>query len=202
MGITTKTTKGTKGTKGKGTPVLPPNKGGVTVGFTPPVPVTPQQRRGKSTCKNPVPVCWVFCLQSTHNNGGTPNSRGYLHKGCMGLGVTYYTVRTQVQQYLKWFRLGCNPTTLPKGITIPKGLVLTPPTPPRGRVTHLGGTTGVPPYTPTRGTTMGKLLQCLRCGFGWGVTRCVCVVVTPRKHPPGTCGVCGVVHTTKPQSVG
>jgi hypothetical protein len=115
-----KVTKGN--TKGNNTPT----NGGVVVTFVPPVPVTPTQRKGTSTVKHPVGVTWVGCLQLTHNNGGTPPKRSVLHTHVMGLGVTYYTTRTQVQGFLKWYKGGCNPLHLPKGVTLPKGLLLTP----------------------------------------------------------------------------
>ncbi len=129
MGNTTKTP--TKPTTPKGT-TTPPNKGGVKVTFTPPVTVTPQQRKGTSTVKHPIGVCWVMCLQLTHNNGGTPPKRSTLHQRVMGVGVTYYTTRTQVQRYLQWFKGGCNPTNLPKGVLLPKGITLTPNQPTKG----------------------------------------------------------------------
>ncbi len=116
-------------TKGKGTTP----KGVVTVTFTPPVKVTPQQRRGTSTTKHPVGVTWVVCLQATHNNKGTPPTRSTLMGLVMGSGVTYNTTRTQVQRYLQWYNNGCSRVNgLPNGVTVPKGLVLTPPTPPTG----------------------------------------------------------------------
>jgi len=116
-----------KVTKGNTTTTTTPTKG-VVVTFVPPVPVTPTQRKGTSTVKHPVGVTWVGCLQLTHNNGGTPPTpRGVIHTHVMGLGVTYYTTRTQVQRYLRWFNMGCNPTNLPQGVTLPKGLKLTPP---------------------------------------------------------------------------
>lgn len=114
----------TKGNTTKGTTTPTPTPTGVTVQFVPPTPVTPKVRKGTSTITNPVGNTWVHCLQVTHNNGGTPPTRGTLHTQVMGLGVTYYTTRTQVQKYLQWYNNGCNPTQLPKGVTLPKGINL------------------------------------------------------------------------------
>ena len=97
---------------------------GVTVTFTPPTVVTTVNRKGTSTVKNPVGITWVGCLQLTHNNGGTPPKRSTLHTHVMGVGVTYYTTRTQVQRYLQWYKGGKVPGNLPKGVTLPKGLNL------------------------------------------------------------------------------
>ena len=96
------------------------------VTFVKPTVVTPQNRKGKSTIPNPVGVTWVGCLNQTHLNGGTPPKRSVLHTHVMGLGVTYYTTRTQVQRYLQWVRGGCVLGNLPKGVVIPKGIKLTP----------------------------------------------------------------------------
>jgi len=126
MGNTKGNTKGTKGTT-----TTPPTTTGVTVQFVPPTPVTPTVKRGNSTVKHPIGVTWVYCLQQTHNNGGTPPLRGTLHTGVMGLGVAFYTTRTQVQLYLQWYNgtgryhpTPCNPNLLPKGVTLPQGINL------------------------------------------------------------------------------
>lgn len=95
--------------------------------FTPPVKVTPQQRRGTSTVKHPVGVVWGVCLGNTHSNKGVPPTRATLMGLCVTAGVTYNTTRTQVQRYLQWFNGGCNPVGLPKGVVIPKGTKLVPP---------------------------------------------------------------------------
>ena len=108
------------------------NKGGIGTFFTPVPKVTPQNRRGTSTVKHPVGVTWGTCLLGTHNNGGTPPTRSVLMGLVVGNGVTYNTSRTQVQRYLQWYHNGCNPTQLPKGVTIPKGTKLVPPTPTKG----------------------------------------------------------------------
>ena len=113
-------------TKGNKPPPTKGNNKGVTVTFVPPVPVTPVNRKGTSTVKHPVGMVWVMCLQLTHNNGGTPPKRSTLHQQVMGGGVTYHTTRTQVQRYLQWYNGGCNPTNLPKGVTLPKGITLNP----------------------------------------------------------------------------
>lgn len=118
--------KRTGGTKGKGTTTkggTTPTKGGNTpttggVTFTPPVPVTPVNKRGNSTVQHPVGTVWVTCITHTLQNGGTPPTRGTLHTVCMGVGVGYYTTRTQVQRYLQWYRGGCNPTGLPRGVVV------------------------------------------------------------------------------------
>lgn len=136
----------TRGTKGTTTPIRrgssnnPPNPPSSTtptvptgiVTFVPPVPVTPTIRKGTSKVKHPVGVTWVMCLNLTHTNGGVPPKRGVLHQRVMGVGVTYYTTRTQVQRYLQWFKGGCNPNQLPKGVLLPKGITLTPNQPTKG----------------------------------------------------------------------
>lgn len=120
MGTTTKpgTTKPgtTKGTP-KGTTTTP--KGGYT--FVKPPKVTPQNRKGSSTIPNPVGNTWVTCLNLTLQNGGVPPKRSVLVHKVMGLGVTYYTARTQVNRYLQWVSNGSNPQGLPKGVTPPTG---------------------------------------------------------------------------------
>lgn len=120
------------GTRTRNTPTTPttPTTTPVVV-FTPPVPNTPKVRKGVSTVPNPVGVTWVHCMVTLHGMGypqvpttnPNPNTlpqgiRGTLTKGVTGLGVTYYTNRTQVNRYLQWYRTGCNPTTLPKGVVV------------------------------------------------------------------------------------
>lgn len=87
--------------------------------FTPPVAVTPLVRKGTSTIQHPVGVTWVTCHNLTLGNGGTPPARKVLHAAVMGLGVAYYTTRTQVQRYLAWVKGGSNPTQVPKGVNLP-----------------------------------------------------------------------------------
>ena len=122
---TTNTTKG----KGNNTPTPTPTTTPTptpTVVFTPPTPTTPVTRKGTSTVPNPVGTVWVYCITQTLQGGGTlvlgtPGTLGTvtrkgLTQGVMGLGVTYYTARTQVNRYLGWVKGGCNPTQLPKGV--------------------------------------------------------------------------------------
>jgi hypothetical protein len=92
------------------------------------VPTTKQTmvKRGNSTVPNPVGMVYVTCINHLWVlQGGiwvrtsNPVNRNTLHNLCYGIGVTYYTTRTQVQQYLKVSKLGTlNPTqhTLPKGV--------------------------------------------------------------------------------------
>ena len=70
--------------------------------------VTTQQKpqlRGNSTVPTPVAQVWVHCENicaplRTQPNPVYPTRKGLVN-GCLALGVTYYTARTQVQQYLK-----------------------------------------------------------------------------------------------------
>lgn len=106
-------------TKGKGTtPTLST--------FTVPVPVTPKVRKGTSTITNPVGNSWVCCINLTIGNSNQLLPRKVYHKGCITLGVTYYTTRTQVNRYIQWVHQGSNPQGLPKGVGLPPGYV--PPT--------------------------------------------------------------------------
>jgi hypothetical protein len=94
------------------------------------VPTTNQTlvKRGVSTVPNPVGMVYVTCINHLFTNTGgvytrntTPVNRKVLHNLCMGVGVTYYTVRTQVQNYLKVSVQGTLPPTqhpLPKGVTL------------------------------------------------------------------------------------
>lgn len=120
MGKTT--TKGTKGTTTKGTttPTTP------IATFTKPVPVTPKVRKGTSTIANPVGNMWVGCINATIQNGNHLHPRKVYHQVGITMGVTYYTVRTQVNRYLQWVHGGSVPTQLPKGVTLPPNYV--PPT--------------------------------------------------------------------------
>ncbi len=95
------------------------------------VPTTKQTlvKRGVSTVPNPVGTVYVTCINHLFtNNGGVytrntnPVHRGTLHNLCMGVGVTYYTVRTQVQNYLK---VSVGGTLPPTQHTLPKGGTLT-----------------------------------------------------------------------------
>ena len=115
MGTTTKprTTRRGKGTTRTTTPPQ--------CTFVKPVPVTPVNRKGTSTVQNPVGVTWVNCINLTLGNKGVTHKRSYYTQQVLKVGVTYYTVRTQVNLFIKWVNNGCNPTQLPKGVTLPKG---------------------------------------------------------------------------------
>lgn len=85
--------------------------------FNKPEPVTPAVRKGTSTVANPVGMVWVTCINITHNNGGTVQPRKVYTRECINMGVTYYTVRTQVNRYLQW-EAGGREGKLPRGVTI------------------------------------------------------------------------------------
>ena len=83
-------------------------------------------RRGNSTVPTPVGLVWVTCINYLFT-GTTPNypnglpvgTRNHLTKLCLSLGVTYYTVRTQVHLCLKGTGMGKHlPTKLPKGVQV------------------------------------------------------------------------------------
>ena len=118
-------TKGntTKG-KGKGTKGTTPTTNN-PVQVVPYTPTTPKVRTGSSTVPNPVGVVWVTCINLTHNNGGNLHPRKVYTSTCIGLGVTYYTVRTQVNRYLQWVNGGCVGNT-PRTVQVPSGVNLTP----------------------------------------------------------------------------
>ncbi len=80
--------------------------------------VTPEQKKGSSTCEHPVAQAWVTCLNATSANGGEPPKRSELHKACIAAGVAYYTTRTQVQKYLKWQANGAPAGDLPRGVVV------------------------------------------------------------------------------------
>jgi hypothetical protein len=94
------------------------------------VPTTKQTlvKRGTSTVPNPVGMVYVTCINhlwvqvtpGVYTRNNNPVHRNTLHQLCMGVGVTYYTVRTQVHNYLKVSGMGTIPPThhpLPKGVT-------------------------------------------------------------------------------------
>ena len=98
------------------------------------VPTTKQTpvKKGTSNIPNPVGMVWVTCIQvcftvQTVNGVNTyvpvpvTPTRKHLHTLCMGLGITFYTYRTQVQQFLKATNGGTNlvGVKLPKGVNLP-----------------------------------------------------------------------------------
>ena len=88
-----------------------------TATFVAPERVAPENRRGASTVDYPIARTWVMCLNMTEENGGTPPARRDLNKAGQEMGVAYYTARTQVQAYLKWFNEGSVGAT-PRGVVI------------------------------------------------------------------------------------
>ena len=87
--------------------------------FIKPVTVTPANRRGSSTIDNPVGETWITCINATAANDGAMPERKVLHQLVMDRGVAYYTARTQVQAYRKWFTAGADTAQgLPRGVVI------------------------------------------------------------------------------------
>ena len=87
--------------------------------FIKPETVAPANRKGASTIDNPVGETWITCINATAANGGAMPERKVLHQLVMERGVAYYTARTQVQAYRKWFTSGADTAQgLPRGVVI------------------------------------------------------------------------------------
>jgi len=85
--------------------------------------------RGDSTVAMPVGLVWVTGFAMYFDPKGNPVTPAPTRKAymdaCIGLGVTYYTARTQVQAFLKATKGG---TVLPApGTKLPRGVVLNYP---------------------------------------------------------------------------
>jgi len=90
-----------------------------TAVFVKPETVAPANRKGASTIDNPVGETWITCINATAANDGAMPERKVLNQAAMDRGVAYYTARTQVQAYRKWFVAGADPTQgLPRGVVI------------------------------------------------------------------------------------
>ena len=88
-----------------------------TAVFVKPETVAPANRKGASTIDNPVGETWITCINATAANDGAMPERKVLNQAAMDRGVAYYTARTQVQAYRKWFVAGADPTQgLPRGV--------------------------------------------------------------------------------------
>ena len=91
--------------------------------FISPMPITPEQLKGKSTVQHPVAVTWVLCLNAT--GSGEPPRRSALIKAAMNEGVTYYTAQKQVDEFLAWHRAGRDRRQLPRRVELsPRGASL------------------------------------------------------------------------------
>lgn len=104
------------------TPVVVPPVQTVVFVATTAAPIT---RKGASTIPNPVGKVWELCINLCFGLGGVPvtptPTRKYLMLQCLNMGVTFYTARTQVQNFLKESKGGAvYPTKLPKGL-FPQG---------------------------------------------------------------------------------
>ncbi len=84
--------------------------------FQAPVKVSAEDRKGPSTCDNPVGVTWVVCINSTVD--GAMVARKEQMALAIEAGVGYNTARTQVQKFRKWHNGGSLEADLPRGITI------------------------------------------------------------------------------------
>lgn len=60
--------------------------------------------KGPSTCDFPVAVTWAVCVNATVGADGTPPARQALMKAACAEGVGYYTARTQVDKFLRWWK--------------------------------------------------------------------------------------------------
>ena len=94
----------------------PTNQGNGGAFFVPPEQVRP--KRGRSTVKYPVAVTWVVCENARVDNAGTLPDRSSLVKAAMDEGVTYWTARTQVQEFLAWHNAGRARDQLPRMVEL------------------------------------------------------------------------------------
>jgi hypothetical protein len=101
------------------TPAQDTTPAGPALAVLAPTTASTPARRGDSTIAMPVATVWLHCFNTGLAKGAAP-ARKVLVAECVGLGVAYYTARTQVDAYLRATKGNTvRPDKTPKGLVLP-----------------------------------------------------------------------------------